>query len=189
MIDKQPKLAALKESEGRKEYFSREQVGKLVFNARDIFGDNEIADAMLFAVYTGCRQAQILKLEVGHIDLVHDRLTLVDTKNGEDQVLDIHPKMREMLEMRCSNEQPNAKVFSFDNKDDLWGRFKKVRRATGISEKYVWHTFRHTTGTWLAEAGVPIQSIAKVLGHKTLEMSQRYTKITDQARKDAINKL
>ena len=78
------------------------QVEQLVHAARDIFDDNEIADAMLFAVFTGCRQAQVLKLEVGHIDFTNDRLTLVDTKNGDDLVLDIHPKMREMLEMRCS---------------------------------------------------------------------------------------
>ena len=41
----------------------------------------------------------------------------------------------------------------------------------------------------LAEREVPVQTIAKVLGHKTLEMSMRYTKITDKARKNAINAL
>ena len=189
IIDKQPRLKPLKEDNARQEYFSRRNVEDMVTAAREVFINHELADAILFGVYTGCRRANLLELEVQHVNLVHNHITFVKTKQGEAYTVDIHPELKEMLTVRCANEKEGTKVFHFKNADELWTGFKKVRNYIGLSSKYVWHSLRHTTGTWLAEKGVPIQTIAKVLGHKTLEMSQRYTKITDQARQSAINSL
>ena len=91
--------------------------------------------------------------------------------------------------MRCENESKDAPVFHFKNKDELYSAFKKVRKVVGLPDELVWHSLRHTTGTWLAEQGVPIQTIAKVLNHKNISTSERYTKVTDKARKSAINSL
>ena len=189
VIDKQPKLKALPENNARKEFYTRQNIADMVKVSREVFYNHELADAILFGVYTGCRQANLLGLEVRDIDLANSLITFRDTKHGEDHIIDVHPELAEMLQVRTEGQPPNAKVFTFSNKDELWNAFKKVRNLVGLSDKYVWHSLRHTTGTWLAEKGVPIQTIAKVLGHKTLEMSQRYTKITDQARQSAINSL
>lgn len=189
IIDKQPKLKALPENNQRKEFYTPQNIADMVKVSREVFYNNELADAILFGVYTGCRQGSLLALEVQDVDFNNSLITFRDTKNGEDHIIDIHPELKELLNVRCANEPDKGKVFHFKNKDELWNAFKKVRNLVGLSEKYVWHTLRHTTGTWLAEREVPIQTIAKVLGHKTLEMSQRYTKITDKARQSAINSL
>ncbi len=42
--------------------------------------------------------------------------------------------------------------------------------------KLVFHSLRHTTGTWLDEAGVPTKVIQHILGHRTFAMTaDRYT--------------
>ena len=189
IIDKQPKLKALPENNQRKEFYTPQNIADMVKVSREVFYNHELADAILFGVYTGCRQANLLNLKVQDVDFHNSLITFRDTKHGEDHIIDIHPELVELLKVRCANEPGSAKVFHFTNKDELWNAFKKVRNLVGLSDKYVWHSLRHTTGTWLAERGVPIQTIAKVLGHKTLEMSQRYTKITDKARQSAINSL
>lgn len=188
-IDKQPKLKALPENNTRQEWYSRQNVADLVRVSREDLGDNNLADAILFATYTGCRRGNLLGLVVSDVDFSSDTINFRETKDGDDYTVDIHPELREILSAKCEGEDPDTKVFEFNNKDALWTAFKKARALVGLSEAYKFHTFRHTCGTWLAEAEVPIQTIAAVLGHKTLDMSIRYTKITSKARKTAINKL
>lgn len=189
VIDKYPKLKHLQENNQRKGFFSQENIDQMVFAAKDIFQYHELADAILFSLYTGCRRGNMLKLEVRDVDLINDTILFRDPKAGEDYSVDIHPKLREILAVRCEGERSTAKVFDFKNGDEVLRQFKKVRNYLELDKKLVYHSLRHTCGTWLAERGVPVQNIAKVLGHKTLEMSMRYTHLSDKARKSAIDSL
>ena len=189
LLDRQPKLRNLPENNTRMEWYTRENIDDLVRVSREELGDNDLADAILFATYTGCRRGNLLGLLVGDIDFANDTINFRETKDGDDYTVDIHPEIRPILAAKCEGESPDAKVFEFNNKDALWKSFKQARALVGLGKEYKWHTFRHTCGTWLAEREIPIQTIAKVLGHKTLDMSIRYAKISDKARKSAINTL
>ena len=189
MITKAPRLKALKENNARTGWFTRKDITDLVTVSKEVYFNHELGDAILFGVYTGCRQGELLSLTVGDVSIDRKIITFRDTKNGTDHVLDIHEDLFEMLQMRCQGEDPRSKVFQFKNKDELYHGFRKSRKALGLSEELVWHSLRHTTGTWLAEAGVPIQTIAKILNHKNIETTQRYTKVSDTARREALNTL
>ena len=189
IIDKAPKLKPLKENGARTGWFTRENIEDLVTVSKEVYFNHELGDAILFGVYTGCRQGELLGLEVGDVSLDRKIITFRDTKNGTDHVLDIHEDLLEMLQKRCQGNSPSSKVFQFRNKDELYAGFKKSRRAIGLPEELVWYSLRHTTGTWLAEAGVPIQTIAKILNHKNISTTERYTKVTDTARREALNAL
>ena len=188
IIDKAPKLKPLKENNQRTAFFTQEQITEMVALARQ-YHHEELADAILFGVFTGCRQAELLNLTAGDVDLANNLLTFRDTKNGEDHIIDIHPDLRQLLAARVEDAGEMDPVFEFENDDQLRRDFYKIRDELKIPTDRVWHTLRHTTGTWLAERGVPIQTIARVLNHKQVSTSQRYTKISDKARKTAINSL
>jgi hypothetical protein len=47
--------------------------------------------------------------------------------------------------------------------------------------RHGWHALRHTFATRLAEEGVPLQIIQKLLGHTTLKMTMRYVHVSPQA--------
>ena len=189
VIEKYPRIKNLKENNARKLYYSKEQIDAMVFACKDIFHYFELADAILFSLYTGCRRANMLQLEVRDVDLVNDTINFRDPKGGEDYMVDIHPDLRVILADRCDGEEPNYRVFQFRDHNEVWYQFVKIRDYCALPKGLVYHSIRHTTGTWLAERGVPIQNIARVLGHKTLEMSMRYTKLSDKARKSAIDSL
>ena len=190
IIVKQPKLKPLEENGAREEYFTKEQIEEMLFSAVDIFDDQEIADAIKFAVYTGCRQSELLRLEARDVRLDRMIMTFRDTKNGSTHTLDIHPALEENLAFRIQGETPGTLVFNgFRNKDDLYTRFKKVRDYLGFSKGLVWHSLRHTTGTWLSENGMDVLTIARVLNHKDTKTTARYVKLTDKARNTAINSL
>lgn len=58
-------------------------------------------------------------------------------------------------------------------------RFNKfVRDINDQNKSVTFHRLRHTYATTLLSAGVSIVSIMKLLGHKRIEMSLRYAKIT-----------
>lgn len=41
------------------------------------------------------------------------------------------------------------------------------------------HTARHTFGTLMVSAGVPMESISKMMGHTNIRTTQGYAKVTD----------
>jgi len=65
----------------------------------------------------------------------------------------------------------------------------KIGLNNGIEDpryKVVFHTLRHTFASWLALNGETIQTIAELLGHRTLAMTQRYSHLTGDHKKRAV---
>ncbi len=57
--------------------------------------------------------------------------------------------------------------------NNLRTSFYTVLRKVGI-EDFRWHDLRHTFATRLAQAGVDLYKISRLLGHKDIKMTQRY---------------
>jgi integrase len=186
-----PKFERCKEGEHRLTYFTKEQVEQLALISRDLYGHvwgNALADALLVSAYTGVRQGELLKLRGSDIDVALSQLwvggkpTLI-TKGRNCRNIALHPRIQDILMDRSDR----LYLFNADwnNKDQLYGAFKKVRKAAGITEDHVWHTFRHSFGTWLGETTHPRQIMA-LMGHANIETSLRYVKATDSATRSAV---
>ena len=63
-----------------------------------------------------------------------------------------------------------------------------VNRAD-IGKHITFHCFRHTYATLLLTEGVDIYTVSKMLGHKNLQTTQIYTKVIDDKKNEAANKL
>ncbi len=66
---------------------------------------------------------------------------------------------------------------------------KRARKDAGLSSEFVVHSFRHTYGTRLGEAGADAFTIMKLMGHSTVTVSQRYVHPTPEAMERAIERL
>ena len=51
------------------------------------------------------------------------------------------------------------------------------------------HVLRHTFGTLLVSAGVPMESIAKMMGHTNIRTTQGYAKVTDDKISEDMDRL
>lgn len=53
----------------------------------------------------------------------------------------------------------------------------------------IYHCARHSFGTLTLEAGIPMESIAKMMGHSSIASTQIYAQITDQKIANDMDKL
>ena len=156
--------------------------------AVDVYDRQDLADAILFSAYTGVRQGELLKLRSDDVDVARSQIwvggkpTLV-TKGKNVRNVTLHPKIEQIV----MNRLHQTYLFRDDwsNKDQLYAAFKKVRKQAGIAEDHVWHTLRHSFGTWLGETTHPRQIMA-LMGHANIETSLRYVKATDEATRSAV---
>lgn len=57
---------------------------------------------------------------------------------------------------------------------------ESVGLACGIRTPLTWHVARHSFGTLTLEAGVSIESIAKMMGHSSITSTRIYAQVSDQ---------
>jgi integrase/recombinase XerD len=64
--------------------------------------------------------------------------------------------------------------------------FVRYLEKAGLSHKgYTLHCLRHTFATDLLNAGMPLECLEKLLGHRSLEVTRRYARLTDKSREEA----
>lgn len=184
-----PRFEKPKENKARLTYFTKKQVDDMAFMAVDIFDRQDLAEAIIFSAYTGLRQGELMKIKPSDVDFETNTLNVggvphLHTKSGEARTVPLHEKVIPILKNRLSNNY----LFGDDwiNKDQLYRAFTKVRDYSGHSDKHVWHSLRHSFGTFLGEVTHPRQIMA-IMGHANIETSLRYTHVTDKAIRTAIS--
>jgi integrase len=196
LIDVAPRFRRRKENEHRLTYFTKEEVEQMAAAAIDVFDRQDLKDIILFAAYTAGRQGEILKLTSKDIDLssrlIHfgGRPDFI-TKAGNYRSVPVHDRLMPMLTSRLELVGSGVRIFGDEwrDKDQLLRAFKKVRNFIGKDESYVFHSLRHSFATWAIDANVGIRIVQELLGHKTIETTLRYAKVSSKARNDAIHSI
>ncbi len=73
----------------------------------------------------------------------------------------------------------------FDNIKRSWGQ---LRDRAGISD-FRFHDLRHTFASKLVMAGVDLYVIKELMGHSTIQMTERYAHLAPQYKANAVEKL
>ena len=194
LIPSAPKLRRRKEVEHRLTWFTKDEVESLVYGSLDPFDRRDMADLVIVAGYTGMRQGEILTLKAQDVDLSQNLIHVggrpgFTAKAGNYRAIPIHDRIKDVLAVRMEAVGSNVRIFGDEwrDKDQLLRAFKKVRNYIGKDESYVFHSLRHSFGTWCAEAGVPMRTLMTMMGHKRIETTLRYAKTTDKALVDAMH--
>jgi integrase/recombinase XerD len=67
------------------------------------------------------------------------------------------------------------------NKQSLYVRIKKLVKKAKIKKKVGTHTLRHSIATHLLQSGMKLERIQQFLGHSTLDSTQIYTHLQNEA--------
>lgn len=193
VIASAPKFRRRKENEHRYTWFTKEEVEQLYHEAIDTFDRHDLAHITVTAAYTGLRRSELLTLQAMDIDLTMWQVHVggrpgFTTKAGNYRVVPIHERIRSIVSDRLQYASPSVKVFGdeWTNGDQLLRAYRKIRNRIGKDENHCFHTLRHSFATWCNEAGVPIRTIMDLLGHKRVETTLKYAKVSDRSREEAI---
>jgi integrase len=133
-------------------------------------------DAASLSLLTGLRLCEIYRIRVS--DINPGALTVTVTAKGQvRQPVLLAPEALEILERRAEGLKPSDLVFGYKHSAVFKRTVKRLGLNDGITDRRqrVWfHTMRHTFASWMAQAGVDIYAIQKLMRHKSMSMTQRY---------------
>lgn len=185
-----------RKSVSRERYLTHKEV-ELIFDGLQFTSCN-LYHICRIALYTGMRLNEILGLRGYNINIDQGIIHIEDGKTGS-RVAYIPEAFKSEFKKILPKEKSDL-LFKNQNGDKLnrvsiSNQFARFIESTGLNttktveQKIVFHTFRHTFCSWLAIAGVPLYTIAKLAGHKTITMTQRYAKLSPDVQKEALNRL
>jgi integrase len=72
------------------------------------------------------------------------------------------------------------------NKAAILRRYRLALRAAWLDEVHRFHDLRHTFGTSMAGAGVPMRTLQEWMGHRDIATTQRYADYAPSAHEAAF---
>jgi site-specific recombinase XerD len=147
---------------------------------------NQVRDVFAFCCYTGLAYADIKKLARSEIVLGIDGekwISIRRKKTDTPSRIPLLPPAISILEKyqtdpRCQYEGRLLPVYS---NQKMNAYLKEIADVCSIEKKITFHMARFTFGTSITLGnGVPIETVSKMLGHKSLEQTQHYAKVLDK---------
>jgi site-specific recombinase XerD len=138
--------------------------------------------ALLETAYaTGMRLGEVLRLKVSDIDSRRMMIRVEQGKGRKDRYVMLSATLLETLRAYWRASKP--RVFLFPgmggqrplNATIAQRAFGNARERAGIRKPVSFHTLRHSFATHLIESGTNVRTIQALLGHRSLQTTERYT--------------
>jgi len=135
-----------------------------------------LRDVTAFALATGMRAGEILKLQWSDVDLPRAMawVTADKAKSGRARGVPLNPEAVEVVQRRIGTHAQH--VFTRDGRPQKHVDPKMFARScerAGI-ENFRFHDLRHTWASWHVQAGTPLFVLKELGGWETLEMVKKY---------------
>ena len=165
----------------------------------------ELARLMfVFSCFTGMAIADMENLEYSHIQTAADGQMYIRKERQKTKVefiVPLHP-IAETIISHCRKEPERSEVqqtvkekgdhlvFHRDcSRSVMDAKLSIVGKACGICQRLSYHMARHTFGTMSLSSGIPIESIAKMMGHASISSTQVYAQVTDSKISEDMDRL
>ena len=139
-------------------------------------------DMFIFCCFTGLSYSDIRNLSQGHLTTQVDGSLWISIKRqktkGECNIrlLDIPKQIID----KYRNDRKSDKVFNMISLASICRNLEKIAVLCGI-EHITFHMARHNFGTHITlSQGVPIETVSRMMGHRSIATTQIYAKITNK---------
>jgi len=148
---------------------------------------------VLLSLNTGMRRGEVFYLKWQDVDLMKRQLTVEGTtsKSGQTRHIRLNSEVWQVL--KAWNEQNDGEfVFvspvtgkSFDNIKRSWSL---LRNRAGLSD-FRFRDLRYTFASKLVMAGVDLYTVKELMGHSTIQMTERYAHLAPEHKASAVETL
>ena len=146
------------------------------------------ADIIRLLACTGCRHGEIHNLKWQEVGA--DMLTLEDSKTGPRTVY-LNSTARQIIEGQPHTGSPHVSPSANDltrpvsSFPSVW---YLVRKRAGIADVRL-HDLRHNFASHAVMQGVPLPTVARLLGHRSVSMTLRYAHVADRDVESAAERI
>jgi integrase/recombinase XerD len=147
---------------------------------------------ILMLLRTGMRIGEVLTTKVIDVNLKEHRIEIYEAeKNRLGRVVyvsdDAMDALKAWLKMRDSHKvflfyARGKEAMSYSTARQVFVNY--LQKAGLIHKGYTVHTLRHTFATELLNARMPLECLQVLMGHRCIEETQRYARLTDKTREE-----
>ncbi len=163
-----------------------EMPNRMVERTRDIY---------IFSCFTGYAYKEVDSLTKDNIVIGMDGnkwISLCRHKTDEPELVPLLPIPLEIIEKYKNDVWANAnnKLLPVRSNQKYNKNLKKVAEIAGIKKHLTTHTARHTFATTVAlEHDVPMETVSRLLGHRSIRTTQIYAKVSLKKLSNNMNDL
>ncbi|MHB8291705.1 MAG: tyrosine-type recombinase/integrase [bacterium] len=184
LIEKNP-CAGIKKLNtlSRLKTLSDEDIYKLIAGAT-----NKLTkDLVSFLIYTGCRKGEALNLKWDDVDLQNGIIAIKGTKTKYDRHIPISNALKSILDGIDKN-QDSLYVFERNGAKlaDFKRSFHTACKNAGLKDMHI-HDLRHVFASKMVMNGTSLYITGELLGHKTTQMTKRYSHLVPETLKKAVD--
>ncbi|MBU1387748.1 MAG: site-specific integrase [Proteobacteria bacterium] len=179
----------------RLRFFSHKEVDMLLNALKN--KSLQVHDMTLLSLHTGVRAGEIFSLIWGVVDLNNGSLLIRDSK-GKTRHVYLTDDTQNMLKQRYQKQAASDHVFK--NRDDkkitsISNTFDRTVKELGFNkgvtdsrDKALFHTCRHTFASWHVQNGTDLYIVKELLGHSTIQLTERYSHLRPGGLKKAARR-
>lgn len=180
-----------KKQQGRLRWLTQEEEENLLAILRETDREHaqDAKDFVALLIDTGMRRGEGLALRRTDFNREYGSITISrgetgPTKTYDTRTVPLTKRAKAILEARIKDNRlgKQGEFFPALNKDRLRRLWAYAKRELGLEEdrEFVLHATRHTCATRLLERGNDIRLVQQWLGHKDIETTAMYAKVTSQ---------
>jgi len=169
-----------------REFLSEEEIQNMIEKKFHISRLEQVKDIFIFSCFTGLAYADVKKLTKDNIVIGIDGNKWINTKRTKTNTISnipVLPEAATVIEKYANHKEViyGNKLLPILSNQKMNAYLKEIADLCGITKNLTFHLARHTFATTVTLTnGVPIESVSKMLGHKSLKTTQHYAKILDK---------
>ena len=180
-----------KKPSAKHKYISREELKRIMETPMPERTSELGRRTFIFSCFTGLAYADTRRLYPRHIGTTADGrkyIRINRKKTDVEAVIPLHPVAEQILSLYNTTDEHNP-VFPLPSRDSMWHEIHEIGISIGKEDDLSYHQARHSFGTLLISESIPIESIAKMMGHSNITTTQGYAKVTESKISQEMDKL
>lgn len=153
-------------------------------------------DKALFGLiyHYGLRVREAPLLNITDVDPDRSKILIKRIKGGVSGEKPLWPDTKGLLKEYLLERCDNLNALFVGRQGRLGKRriqqlFSHYKQKAGLKNGYTAHSLRHSIAVHILDTGEPIEFVQDHLGHKNIQNTQIYSKISDRKRKEAFDRL
>lgn len=154
----------------------------------------DIRRAFLFSLYTGIRWRDVSQLTYENVDLSSGLLKFEQSKiagrsKSSSVVTPLSPMLHKIIGEPEVHGDCRQLIFSLPTWSTCVKQLDAWVKAAGIGKHITWHCARHSFAVNILNGGANIKTVQSLMGHASIEMTEKYLRVVDELKHKAINSL